>query len=285
MATDDGEKLRAWVAGPDDGEPVLLIAGGGSDGRAWRFMVPELFDPDDPLAELAAERSLAAGYRVAGYDQRGTGASSGGLPPESSRLAATYAAAVGRAVLGDRFHVVGHSLGGMAAQRLALDHPDLVVSLVLMATSSGGIGLTAPDPAFLANITGAGATEPRARAEENLALAFGDRFRPAHPALFDRLVDETLDRPAPPDSWVAQAQTFATHDTTAELAALGHPTLVIVGGEDKVMPPGNSRYLSDHIPGAHLVEIDRAGHAIDIEAPDRVVELVAGHVAAHRISP
>lgn len=286
VVTEDGERLSAWVVGPEDGEPILLIAGGGSDGSSWRYMVSELFEADDePLRLLAASPSLAGRHRVAGYAQRGTGASTGQLPPDSSRLAATHAAAVGRALLGPRFHVVGDSLGGMASQRLVIDQPALVSSAVLMATSAGGSGLTAPDEAYLANITGAGATEPRARAEENLALAFGQRFPRNHADLFARLVDQSLVQPSSSDSWMAQAQTFATHDTTAELAGVNVPTVVVVGSEDKIMPPPNSRYLADHIRDATYAEIGGAGHAIDIESASRVVELISSHVNANRIRP
>lgn len=280
VKTESGERLRAWRAGPAEGEPVLLIAGGGSDGHSWRFLVSELFDLGDPLAQLAADPSLATDHRVVGYDQRSTGASSGAVPPDSSRLAAEHAAEVGRALLGERFHAVGLSLGGMAAQRLALDHPDLVASLVLMATSAGGPGLTVPDPAFLANITGAGATEPRARAEENLALAFGAGFATENAELFARMVDEILARPASDDGWVAQAQTFATHDTTSELERLRVPTLVVVGDEDRVMPPANSVYLAEHIASSILVRIEAAGHAIDIQSADQVVRHISSHVSA-----
>lgn len=284
VETADGESLRAWVTGPADREPILLITGGSSDGRSWRFLVPELLDSEEERRLAPATRSLAERHRVVGYDQRGTGTSSGTVPPDSSRLAADHALAVGRSVLGDRFHVVGHSLGGMAALRLAIEHPDTVASLVLMATSAGGDGLTMPDPAFLANITGSGAGDARERARENLALSVGPNFPTRRPELFEHLVDDILDHPAAPDSWVAQATTFATHDVTADLASLRIPTLVLCGTEDKVMCPPNSRYLAAHIPNATLIEIDGAGHALDIEAADQVTAAISRHVDQQPVS-
>src|SRR5579884_568580 len=283
VETGDGERLRAWVAGPPGAEPVFLITGGASDGRAWRFVVSELCEDPLELVHATSHPSLAEDLRVAGYDQRGTGASSGAVPPESSALGAEHAGAVGSAVLGSRFHLVGESLGGMAAMRLALARPDLVASLVLVATSSGGAGLTPPDDAFLANITGGGPVDPRQRARQNLALSCGARFPEEHPDLFEALVDKSLGQPASPDAWAAQAQCFATHDVTDALPSLAVPTLVVCGTEDKVMRPPNSDYLAAAIPGAELVTLEGVGHAVDLEAPDQLAAAVSGHVRRHPI--
>jgi pimeloyl-ACP methyl ester carboxylesterase len=286
VATADRESLRAWVAGPAAGPPVLLVSGAASDARSWRLVVPELCGSGavPPLAAVerphAASPSLAADHRVAGYDQRGTGGSSGTAPPDSSSLAAEHALAVARALLDAPFHLVGHSLGGMAALRLALAHPDSVLSLVLISTSAGGPALTLPDDAWLATLGGSGGTDRRGQARRNLALSTGNGFPGRHPGFFSHLVDEMVGAPpAPAESGAAQASTFLTHDVTAELAQLRAPTLVICGTEDRVMRPPNSRYLAEHIPGAALVEVEGAGHALDLEAPQRLRDEIARHVA------
>lgn len=286
VATADGETLRAWVAGPAAGPPVLLVSGAASDARSWRLVVPELCGdgavPALPAVErpYAASPSLAADHRVAGYDQRGTGGSSGTAPPDSSSLAAEHALAVARALLGTPFHLVGHSLGGMAALRLALGHPDNVLSLVLISTSAGGPALTLPDDAWLATLAGSPGMDRREQARLNLALSMGAGFPERHPELFSHLVDEmVVAAPASAESGAAQASTFLTHDVTAELAQLHVPTLVICGTEDRVMRPPNSRYLAEHVPGAELVEIQGAGHALDLEVPQRLRDEIARHVA------
>ena len=261
----------------------MLITGGSSPGRAWRFLLPDWWDLAPCEAEAAGPLSLASTLRVAVYDQRGTGGSSGSVPPDSASLAADHALAVGRRLLGERFHVFGHSLGGMAALALVVAHPEAVASLILMATTAGGAGLTLPDQAFLANITGAGATDERARAEENMALSFGPTFPSDQPSLFDHLVAESLAAPASPDSWVAQAMTFASHDVTGQLEDLAMNVLVVCGEEDKVMPLPNSQYLAQHLVAARLVQFPGRGHALDIEAAGEVVRLISDHVAGHSL--
>lgn len=280
MRTPDGEDLRAWLGGPSGAEPLLLITGGSSAGRAWRFLLPDWWDLAPCEAEVASPVSLASTLRVAVYDQRGTGGSSGSVPPDSASLASEHALAVGRQLLGGRFHVFGHSLGGMAALALAVAYPEAVASLILMGTTAGGVGLTMPDQDFLDNITGAGATDERVRAEENLSLSFGPSFR-SDPRLFDDFVTEILAAPASPDSWVAQAMTFASHDVTEQLDGIGVPVLVVCGGGDRVMPLPNSQYLAEHIPAARLVQFAGRGHALDIEEAGEIVALLSGHLAEY----
>jgi len=269
----DGIELAAWRAGDPDAEPLLLIAGGSSDGSSWSFLVPE-------VARVPALRgsggSLADHFLVAGYDQRSTGRSGGATPPPSSALAADDALAVADALGFDRFHVVGMSLGGMAAQRLALAAPERVATLALVATSAGGPGCTPPERAFLENVTARDA-DPTIWVRENVALGLSRGLPTARPELFDALAARAIATPSPPEAWVAQAMTFATHDTTAELSSLSMPTLVVCGDEDRVMPPPNSEYLAARIPDCRLRVYRGVGHAVDVEASGRLIEDLAQH--------
>lgn len=179
-----GDRLAVQVLGPSSGEPVLLVAGGAGEASAWRFLVPEV----RRLALIRQDhcgRSLAEQLRVAVYDQRGVGGSSSLAPLLSALSAADDALAVGQGVHGERFHLVGISLGGMVALELAAQHPEALASLTLLATSAGGLGLTPPDPAFLANVLGQSETDPAARLRENIALSLSPRF-PAAPRCLRR---------------------------------------------------------------------------------------------------
>jgi 3-oxoadipate enol-lactonase len=279
VALADGVQLAAWRAGDPDAEPLVLIAGGGADGSTWSFVVPEVARHP---ALRGSEGSLADHFLVVGYDQRGTGRSGGAIPLSSSRLAADDALAVAEALAGDRFHVAGMSLGGMAAQRLGLAAPDRVATLSLVATSAGGSGCTPPEHAFLENVTARDA-DPTVRARENAALGLSAEFPAARPELFDALAARAIATPSSPEAWVAQAMTFATHDTTTELSSLGMPALVVCGDEDRVMPLPNSEFLAAGLPDCRLRVYAGVGHAVDVEASGRLIEDLVQHARSRPV--
>ena len=266
----DGGALAATAAGPDDGEPVLLLPGGPGEARSWRYTFPEI--DGGPAGDH--------GLRLATFDRRGVGGSLGTEPSGSVPVNADDAIAVGRALLGERFHVVGISVGGMVAMQAAIRHPDQVVSLTLIATSSGGAGMTPPDQAYLDSAMNPPA-DPSTAMRENLALALSPGWPAQHPDRFEKLVAEMLGSPAVSDAAnAALVEVFVTHDASHRLHEITAPTLVVGCEHDRVVPIANSEHLAVAIPDARLVRVP-TGHAIDIEAPERLVELIAGHVAAH----
>jgi 3-oxoadipate enol-lactonase len=190
------------------------------------------------------------------------------------------AIAVGRAVLGERFHVAGTSVGGMAALWAAVRHPDHVRSLTLIATSAGGAGMTPPDQAYLDNVM-TPPDDPDEARRENLALALSPGWPEAHPERFEALVADLAGSPPVSDAAnAALVEVFLGHDVSGHLAQIAAPTLVIGCEHDLIVPISNSEYLAAHIPSARLVRVP-TGHAIDIEAPDRLVELIVEHVSRH----
>jgi len=107
--------------------PLLFLGYFNSNMDAW-----------DP----AVTNSLAAEHEVIPFDNAGV-AASGGETPYTVAEMTPQSVAFCRAIGLKAIHVVGFSLGGMIAQQLALDHPDLVQRLILLGTSPrGGEGLT-----------------------------------------------------------------------------------------------------------------------------------------------
>jgi len=243
----DGVRLAYYVKG--EGQAVLLIMGLGVGAWGWDLQVP----------------ALARRFRVISYDHRGTGASdvpAGGYGLDeltSDVLALLDSLGV------ERVHVVGVSMGGFIAQKLALDHPDRVERLVLCATTCGGPRAVRPDPGLWADFTGLWRL-PRDKAQEVCLRAyFGPRFPREDPRAANLVVKRHLELLAPPETLLAHARACRTFDESARVGGIRAPTLIAHGSDDVLLPVENARLLVSFIPGARLVIYEGAGHGFIIE--------------------
>ena len=144
--TANGIRIEVERHGPDAGSPVLLIRGLGSQLIHW---------PDELIEAL-----VAAGHHVITYDNRDTGLSqrfdsfgapdfsapNGPVPAYSVDDMADDAVGVLDTLGIARAHVVGMSMGGMILQRLALAHPERLLSATIVYSSSGAPDLPGRDP-------------------------------------------------------------------------------------------------------------------------------------------
>ncbi|HEY7066178.1 MAG TPA: alpha/beta fold hydrolase [Chloroflexota bacterium] len=164
----------------------------------------------------------------------------------------------------ERAHVLGISMGGVLALEFYGRHPGRVRSLVLADTYRGGG--TMPEPERSKRLA------RRLAAAEAPTLAAMARERA--PQLFSAGADPALVRDAertmatiPPAAYRQRATALAHADTSAVLARVAVPTLVVWGDLDTVLPRADSELLRDQIRGAELVIIHGAGHASNQERP------------------
>ena len=270
--------LATWVVGPPDGPPVLLASGGGADHLGWRSILPELCASESERTLWSPQGgSLAEECRVAVFDQRGTGASLHETPASAAKRMGSDIVTVIRAVLGEPCTVVGHSMGGMAALHAVLDCPSSISALVLVATTAGGSGLTWPSDAYLS----LAATDPdltdRSQVRRDLEFAVSPAFRLDRPDLFEACVEYATTQPRAVDS-DALAQVFLTHDVADRLREITTPTVVVCGTEDQIHPLPNSSFLADHIPSSRFVVAHGAGHLLNAEIPELLIDEVV-HLA------
>lgn len=221
-----GWTLRYEVAG-DGPELVALTHGFGATAETWRHQVPALVD---------------AGYRVLTWDLRAHGRS--GAPDEAITIAtlAEDLAAVVRAA-GGPAHALGHSAGGVITMRFALDHPELVRSLVLVGTASE---CNAKAHAWYESLAVTSETEGGAA----LLKKLGSR--------------DAADAPPEPHGFarIARAMGGLHHaPLTAELERIGVPTFVIVGEKD-FLGVGGSVIISRRIANARLEIVPAGVHAL-----------------------
>lgn len=246
------------------GDPVLLVNGTGESGQTW----------------LAQATALAERHRVIALDNRDTGYSSYVDEPYTPReMAADLAGVIEGLGLGAT-HVVGYSLGGAAAQELAIARPDLVRSLVLLSTWARS------DAWFKAQMRGWRALRVHYQTDEE---AFLDAllpwiFSPASYAtrgLIEGYVTlgQMREPPQRPDGFLRQLEADIAHDAEDRLGAVRAPALVIVGEDDICTPLRYARRLVELIPGAELITIPSAAHGALWERPEVVNQAMLGFLA------
>ena len=257
-----GTRLRYFVAGA--GPPLVLVHGLGGAAANWIGIAP----------------SLAERFRVLVPELPGHGCSTG-LPalPNVNPLADRVAALVERAGRAPAV-VVGHSLGGLVALRLALRRPELVRGLVLAApagiasaTRRAKLSLTIVSvlrPARrLARYADVIAERPRLRAVVFGAAAASD------PAWLSPEVVRGFLAPARLHTdTLSVAQALVVDDPRLDLARVACPTLVVCGARDRQIPVGDGFEYARRLH-ASLRVVSDCGHLLIGERPDACLDAIA----------
>lgn len=250
------------------GPPVLLIHGAGVVGEGWR-----------PQRD-----ALAGRFTLLTFDNRGTGASTldGGVVTVEAMAADALAIADAEGC--DRFHVIGHSMGGLIAQQLALASPRRVLSLALLCTFLHGAQAARLTPSLLVTSLRMriGTRAMRRRAFTELVMPSSYLARVDRAALAKDLRPLFgYDLAAQPAFVFRQVRAMSRFDVSGRLAQLaGVPTLVASAEHDRLALPAYGRALAAAIPGARYVELPDAGHAVTIQCASEVNALLGAHLAA-----
>jgi 3-oxoadipate enol-lactonase len=220
------------------GRPVVLLHPIGVDRGWWDEYVQDW----QQTCEIIA------------IDLRGHGESSLLSSPVTL---SDHAADVGSVLQKEGFaaaHIIGVSMGGMVAQRLAIESPDRVASLILCATAGGFPDEVRPRILARGDLNRAG----------DMAEVTGDTltrwFQPDTPR--PDLVERCRARLLADDwySWSANWQAISQLDTLGELGAVTVPALVVAGDADASIPPAVSHRIADALPSGRFISIPGAAH-------------------------
>lgn len=240
------------------GLPVLMIQGVGAAGSGWNKQV----------------QGLAGGCQMLVFDHRGVGRSPLGMEPISIGQMARDAEALMDAVGWESAHVVGHSMGGIVAQQLALNVPARARSLCLMCTFSKGrqAARITPWVLWMTLRTRLGTKAARRRAFLEMLyppsrLAGMDTAQLA--AEVGALVGRDLAES--PRILMHQLRAVARHDHSQRLSKLGGiPSLVISAKSDPIARVSHGRTLARAIPGAVFEIMQDAAHGVIFDQAEMV---------------
>jgi len=251
--------------------PVLLIAGTGYPGQTWF----------GPFLTGLEERMT-----VYTYDHRGTGLTPGTDGDYSTRLLAADAARLIADVIGEPVLVIGHSMGGRVAQWLAIDRPELVRRLVLVATGTGngakrdGSGIPRSAVEGLMSLGYEGYVRELQR-----STFFTPEFRESRPDVVGMLGERFWSHRPSLTDYLKHVQARQLHDSTAVVATITSPTMIMVGERDTHVGGTGSHFeqsvqLHQAIAGSELTVIEDAVHGVFWEQPEAVLAAITAWSAA-----
>jgi len=257
------------------GDPLILFNGASDNMNAW-----------DP----SFLTGISSNHTVIVFDQRGIGNSTVGSKPYTYPQLANDTAGLLDALKIPKADVMGYSLGGHIAQAFTVSYPDKVNRLILVATTCGGKDGIPKPPEFLklqSEIVNKSLHNIPLTHEELKALnvaSLGSGWIKLHPETADIPANITslqqLKPGLPPDIQNKQNNLVSWEKTNwsgacDKEAKLAKPTLVIAGTDDNnYMPHGNALILASKIPGAWLVQIKNAGHAVMAQYPAEIGKIL-----------
>ncbi len=229
---------------------------------------------------------LASGREVILFDSAGVGRSSGDVPATIAAMTA-HAMAFLDGLGVQTCDILGFSLGGMIAQQMAQDRPSILRRMILVGTGPrGGEDIMHLEKPSLAKHI----QDPQNRGLIVLRKIF---FAPtttsqaAGEAFIARLMQRKEDREPPAGPNVASAQLAAfreweryTGERFAGLKGIRHPTLVVQGFHDEMIPVRNSYWLAENLPNAVLLAYPDAGHGSLFQYPESFTKHAAAFLSS-----
>jgi len=258
VETDDGTRIHTVSAG--EGPTVVLAHGFAIDSTEWNVIADDL---------------VSRGRRVIAFDQRGHGRTTIGSDGVGSRqMAGDYAAVLADYDVRDAVLVM-HSMGGFVGVRFLVENPDLVSrhlsGAMLVATFAGDVNRDNPQNRLQIPLIRVGILQ-RIVASDVIGKPF------ARTLMGDGRTDEmvesflTMFRAQNLGALVPILEAMVQENRYPELSRIALPCTILVGTKDKTTPPFHTDQLQAGIAGSKLVRVPGAGHTVNWEAADVIVD-------------
>lgn len=242
-----------------EGYPMVLIHGLSASNEVWLSQVP----------------AFSQKHTVVTMDLRGHGQSDKPEMAYSIELFSNDVVALMDHLGIKQAIIIGVSMGGMVAQRMALDHSKYVNKLILVDTMSHMdkcLRMKMENGALLAERFGM-----EVQARNGLPWAFSTSFINEHFDEIMNIIDDVSSLPAGP--YIQSVKACIGHDVKNQLSKILVQTLVIVGEEDILTPRYFSKVLCENIPDCRMSVIKGSGHVTPIEQADDFNKIVLDFLA------
>jgi len=244
------------------GDPIILIAGLGSDSSSWlQIIIP-----------------LSKNYRVIVFDNIGVGRSDHDNEGISIGLMADCTRKLIAELNLTKVSIIGHSMGGMIAIDLAINYPEMLNKLILVATSAKinkrNVYLFRDMVAYI---------KSGIKEELWIRYMFYWIFSPSffeNTDLVDQAVSMALNYRYPQSirSFENQVESIIQLDMVSELNKIKLETLVLKAGDDLLFTPNDTRDMFNSIPFCTEVIIEGSGHSIHMDKPDIFLDEVKNFI-------
>jgi pimeloyl-ACP methyl ester carboxylesterase len=256
MAWAELSDVRCYYELVGEGDPLLFIPGLGGTCRVW-----------DPVAPTLAEH-----FTCILPDNRGIGRSVARRQPHTlGDYSADLTELLDRLQL-DRVHVLGLSLGGIIAQRFAIDHPSRIDKLVLVSCADRFTAYLHRVSALLGHSLRRFPRHMFVQTMEILTTA--PFYLDANVDEIDRMAHERVKAGVPARAMGTQLRALLRSDVDPADYKITNPTLIVAAEHDHLIPNCYARRMAAKIPGSRFVLIPGAGHNPMVEKPDVVLPII-----------
>lgn len=245
------------------GEPLILIAGLGSDSQSWQLVIND----------------LSKHFKVVVFDNRGVGRSECPEPPYTVDQMADDTKCLMDHLNIHAAHILGHSLGGYIAQKLAIKYPERIFKLILCSTSPFA---TQRNNILFESFLELSKYEADQGLWLKLFLPWLFTIKSMNDSKFvNSYLQFILDYqfPQTQKGFEGQINALTNFDVVDDLGKIQSETLILVGDEDILIPPREADKLYKGITRAgYPVYIEQAAHSVHNEKPKEFYHTVMGFI-------
>lgn len=242
-----------------EGEPLVLIEGLAQQLCMWKSQIEGLKDS----------------FKVIAFDLRGSGRSDKPQTGYSVDIFADDTIELIRKLNLTKPNILGVSLGGFIAQKVAFKYGTEIGKVVLVNTAFGGPNYIPPSQNVLnVMLTGGDGSTPFEKAFNSLAIGFTDEFVKEKRTIIEEILKCLFQNIQPPYAYQGQMIAGATFNMENEVSKIENETLVIVAENDKIVPKENGLKLKDKLKNSKLVILENCGHLCFIEKEKKFNEVV-----------